>query len=239
MTRNEFMEKLTEELRRRRVGDAAEVAEEYEQHFAFKLADGYSEEEIAARLGDPAALAAQFEPQSKPPRRSAGLTRLWLSIVDLFFGILSVFLGAFGVVLGACVVAFGTTGICLIGGLERLPMVSLPSMPLWCGIILGLSLLGLAALSAVGCVWFFAFLRQTLRAYGRFHQNALAPCRGEAILPGLPLTPQLSGKTKRRLRTAALAGLVLFAVCFVGGYLACSLAAGSPEFWHVWGWFAG
>lgn len=235
MTRNEFMEKLTEELRRRRVGDAAEVAEEYEQHFAFKLADGYSEEEIAARLGDPAALAAQFE----PPRRSAGLTRLWLSIVDLFFGILSVFLGAFGVVLGACVVAFGATGICLIGGLGRLPMVSLPSMPLWCGIILGLSLLGLAALSAVGCVWFFAFLRQTFRAYGRFRQNALAPCRGEAILPGLPLAPQLSGKTKRRLRTAALAGLVLFAVCFVGGYLACSLAAGSPEFWHVWGWFAG
>lgn len=239
MTRNEFMEKLTEELRRRRVGDAAEVAEEYEQHFAFKLADGYSEEEIAARLGDPAALAAQFEPQGEPTRRSAGLTRLWLSIVDLFFGILTVFLGAFGVVLGACVVAFGATGICLIGGLERLPMVSLPSMPLWCGIILGLSLLGLAALSAVGCVWFFAFLRQTLRAYGRFHQNALAPCRGEAILPGLPLTPQLSGKTKRRLRTAALAGLVLFAVCLVGGYLACSLAAESPEFWHVWGWFAG
>lgn len=239
MTRNEFMEKQTEELRRRRVGDAAEVAEEYEQHFAFKLADGYSEEEIAARLGDPAALAAQFEPQSKPPRRSAGLTRLWLSIVDLFFGILTVFLGAFGVVLGACVVAFGATGICLIGGLERLPMVSLPSMPLWCGIILGLSLLGLAALSAVGCVWFFAFWRQTFRAYGRFRQNALAPCRGEAVLPGLPLAPQLSGKAKRRLRTAALAGLVLFAVCFVGGYLACSLAAGSPEFWHVWGWFAG
>lgn len=51
MTRNEFMEKLTEELRRRRVGDAAEVAEEYEQHFAFKLADGYSEEEIAAPRG--------------------------------------------------------------------------------------------------------------------------------------------------------------------------------------------
>lgn len=130
MTRNEFMKKLTEELRRRRVGDAAEVAEEYEQHFAFKLADGYSEEEIAARLGDPAALAAQFEPQGEPTRRSAGLTRLWLSIVDLFFGILTVFLGAFGVVLGACVVAFGATGICLIGGLERLPMVSLPSMPL-------------------------------------------------------------------------------------------------------------
>ena len=60
MTRNEFMEKLTEELRRRRVDDAAEVAEEYEQHFAFKLADGYSEEEIAARLGVPEELVNQI-----------------------------------------------------------------------------------------------------------------------------------------------------------------------------------
>lgn len=53
MTKNEFMTRLMNELHRRNVADAAEVAEEYEQHFAFKLADGYSEEEIAAKLGAP------------------------------------------------------------------------------------------------------------------------------------------------------------------------------------------
>lgn len=58
MTKNEFMARLTSELQKRNVADAADVVEEYEQHFAFKLADGYAEEEIAARLGDPAALAA-------------------------------------------------------------------------------------------------------------------------------------------------------------------------------------
>lgn len=57
MTKNEFMAKLTDELKKRNIEDAADVAEEYEQHFAFKLADGYSEEEIAAKLGDPTALA--------------------------------------------------------------------------------------------------------------------------------------------------------------------------------------
>ena len=51
MTKNEFMTRLTSELHRRNVADSADVAEEYEQHFVFKLADGYSEEEIAARLG--------------------------------------------------------------------------------------------------------------------------------------------------------------------------------------------
>lgn len=60
MIRNEFMTRLSAELRRNHVADAADIEEEYEQHFAFKLADGYSEEEIAAKLGAPEALAAQF-----------------------------------------------------------------------------------------------------------------------------------------------------------------------------------
>lgn len=51
MIRNEFMTRLSAELRRNHVADAADIEEEYEQHFAFKLADGYSEEEIAAKLG--------------------------------------------------------------------------------------------------------------------------------------------------------------------------------------------
>ena len=54
---------------------AADVVEEYQQHFAFKLADGYSEEEIAARLGDPVALAAQLgEAEAGEKRHSAVLT---------------------------------------------------------------------------------------------------------------------------------------------------------------------
>ena len=53
MTKTEFMTRLEHELCKRNVVDAADVMEEYEQHFAFKLADGYSEEEIAAKLWTP------------------------------------------------------------------------------------------------------------------------------------------------------------------------------------------
>ena len=54
---------------------AADVVEEYQQHVSFKLADGYSEEEIAARLGDPVALAAQLgEAEAGEKRYSAVLT---------------------------------------------------------------------------------------------------------------------------------------------------------------------
>lgn len=60
MTKNEFMTKLTLELKKLKIADFADIIEKYEQHFSFKLADGYSEEEIAAKLGDPITLAAQF-----------------------------------------------------------------------------------------------------------------------------------------------------------------------------------
>lgn len=74
MTRNEFVTQRTAELHKRNVA-AADVVEEYQQRFSFKLADGYSEEEIAARLGDPVALAAQFgEAEAGEKRYSAVLT---------------------------------------------------------------------------------------------------------------------------------------------------------------------
>lgn len=93
MTKLEFMNQLASELHKRNIADAADVLEEYEQHFAFKLADGYSEEEIAARLGSPADLAAQFEPAPQgAKRRSAALTCLWLGWVDVFFGLFAVLL---------------------------------------------------------------------------------------------------------------------------------------------------
>ncbi len=61
MTKNEFLSKLANELKRKNIADAAEIISEYEQHFAFKMADGFSEEEIAAKLGDPVIIASQFE----------------------------------------------------------------------------------------------------------------------------------------------------------------------------------
>lgn len=82
MTKLEFMNQLASELHKRNITDAADVLEEYEQHFAFELSDGYSEEEIAARLGSPADLAAQFEPAPQGAKRR--LRRLALISLALF-----------------------------------------------------------------------------------------------------------------------------------------------------------
>ena len=238
MTKKEFMTLLSDELRKGKITDAEDIIDEYEQHFAFKLADGYSEEEIAARLGDPSEIAAQFDAAPQPgAKHSAALTWLWLIWSDLFFGIFTVLLLSFGIVLAACVLSFGLTGVCLIADIAKLPFVSMPAMPYWCGAILGLSLLALCALSVAGCIWYFAFYRQIFRSYGRFHRNALAASKGEAALPALTINPQFSAKNRRRLRTVALVSLALFAVCFVLSFIVCCLSAGSLQFWHTWGWF--
>ena len=61
MTKNEYLSELRSELKKNNVIDMEDIVSEYEQHFAFKLADGYSEEEIAAKLGVPKTIAAQFD----------------------------------------------------------------------------------------------------------------------------------------------------------------------------------
>ncbi len=115
MTKNEFITQLTNELNRRKVADFADVVEEYEQHFAFKLADGYSEEEIAAKLGDPAVLAAQFGETDTVRQKSGNkpLMVVGLCFADLFAGLFFMLLAAWGVVMAcrfpvlACNLPFG------------------------------------------------------------------------------------------------------------------------------------
>ena len=223
MTKNEFMTRLADELRKRNIADSDDVIEEYEQHFAFKLADGYSEEEIAARLGDPAALAAQFGEADAPKQKSGSkpVVIAGLCLADLFAGLFFALLAGFGIVLAAGALCFAALTVCLLGGLNVYSLI--PAM--------------LAVLMAVGCAYYAAFLRQLIRSFGRFQHNMLASASGEAVLPSLAINPQFSAKTKRRLRSVALVSLALFAACFVLSYVVCALSAGSFEFWHAWGWF--
>ena len=77
MKKTEFLERLGQELEKRNVADPADIVEEYEQHFAMKMADGYAEEEIAARLSSPASLAAQFsEDEAEEGRRGGSRSML-------------------------------------------------------------------------------------------------------------------------------------------------------------------
>ena len=52
MKKDEYLAQLVNELKKNAVADADDIVNEYEQHFAFKMADGFSEDEIAAKLGE-------------------------------------------------------------------------------------------------------------------------------------------------------------------------------------------
>lgn len=238
MTRNEFLTQFANELNRRHVADAAEILEEYREHFAFKQADGYSEEEIAAKLGDPLQLASQFEAAERPAEKHGKnpLAVVGLCFADLFAGMFFILLAAFGLITGIVTLISAVLTVCLFGGLNICALI--PPMPYWCGAVLGLSFAALTVLSAVCCIYYTAFLRQLCRAFARFHHNTLAAAAGGAMLPPLAIHPQFSAKTNRGLRSAALISLAMFAACFVLSYCVCSLSAGALEFWHAWGWFA-
>lgn len=236
MKKNEFISTLKSVLERNKISDTAEIVEEYEQHFAFRLADGYSEEEIASRLGDPKQLAMQYrQGTSSTTKHSGALTKIGLGFADVFAGLFFLLLALFGVVIAAASVAFAGLGVSLIGGMN--PWSLLPSMPYWCGAILGFALVALALLSAVGCVYYWSFLIQLGRSFLRFQRNLLASASEKPVLPSLPARAKLSPRTNRHLRNVLMIALLAFAVCFVLGYLSCALSAGSFEFWHAWGWF--
>ena len=233
MKKNEFLSSLGAELKKNNVSEAADIVGEYEQHFTFKMADGFTEEEIAAKLGSPLALAAQFESAAVAKGGSRKLlTAVGLGFTDLFVGALYILLFAWGLVMAALSVASATLTVCLLAKINIHSLI--PPMPYTSAVVFAVASAALAFIAAIGCLYFAAFVRQSMRSFGRFQRNALA---GAAALPSLPLYPQFAGKTRRWLRTAVLSGLTILAASFVLGVIISTLSAGALQFWHTWGWF--
>ncbi len=238
MTEKQFMETLTAALSSRHVEEIGDILEEYRAHFLYKRSDGYTEEEICKKLGDPTAIAAQYD--AAPTKSGAGkrfLQLTGLAVADFFFGVLCVLLGAFAVVMAALVLACAVAAVALIAYIEAAPIVLVPAMPYPCALLFGLSMAALTALTFVGTVYLFRFIGQLCRAYCRFHGNVRARAAERPTLPALSPYPQIAAATGRRLRRTALIGVVAFAVFLTVGFIVSAITAGSFEFWHAFGWF--
>lgn len=238
MTKTEFLQQLAVKLNKYHVADAGEVIKEYEEHFRFKIADGFSEEEIAARLGDPAALALQFGSIPGATQSGGGkiVAAVGLTLADLFAGAIFILLFAWGVVMAAFSLVSLTLSLCLLLGTNIHGLV--PPMPYWNAAVFGVTTAALALLAAVGCVYFMAFLRQLVRSYRRFHHNVfVAASGGAAVLPALAVYPQPAPRVRRRLRLIGVVAFAVFAASFVLGTVMAMFSAGAIGFWHAWGWF--
>lgn len=239
MTRNEYLTTLEIELRKKHIADTADIVEEYEQHFAFKLADGFSEEEIAAKLGAPEAIAAQFEAvkTTSVDKKSKTGGSIWAKIgmatLIPFEWIGFILLFCWTVTLGALGLASAAIGICLVAQVGAFMQFAALQMPYLSALILGLTMFALAVAFSAGCVYFFAFLKQLVRADLRWHKNVVAG----AALPPLPTAPQLKSKSGRALRKTFLISTAFFGILFVLGFVISSVQAGQFGFWHAWNWF--
>lgn len=234
MTKQDYLTQLKNELKRNSVADAEDIVSEYEQHFLFKLADGFAEEEIAAKLGAPEVIAAQFagihsEGKCKSGRK--GFLVLWLGLIGVFEVVLYTTFLCFAVALVCASIVPVVFGVELIAGMNYLNL--LPPMPYGGAFVIGIMLIALGVILFLFALYCFAFLRQMVRASLRWRKNMIS----DEALPRLPLNPQFSPKTRRALRNVLLWAVLIFGIAFVAGYTILGLYTHSWGFWHALGWF--
>lgn len=240
MNKQQYLDALQKAFKAANVAEIDDILDEYRQHFDNKLADGYAENEIAAKLDDPKNVASQFaEAQPDRANKTAGaLVKFALGFVWIFAGSFFLVLYCFVVVLAAVAVAFLTAGVALL--LPSPPaFISVPPMPYICSLIFGIMCLALAVLSAIGAFYCHKYIVSMIRSYNRFNKNTIASVSGEGgVLPPLAVTADVSPVFRRRARKLTIAAAAVFAVCFIAGFTLSAILAGSFEFWHTWGWFA-
>jgi uncharacterized membrane protein len=233
MNKNEYLSILEKELKSRNINDISEIIAEYNQHFENKKADGYGEEEIAAKLEKPQILAAQFKSPVAVDYKAAKAALISGAVVsDIFSAMFFVLLFSWLIVMSAASVAFLCTGVALIININIANL--LPSMPYIGSLLMGVSLAALSFAAGVGTIYCYFFFRQLLKSYIRWHKNLLS---GSALYPPLPKYPQLPPKLRRNLRSILLFSLIVFFISFILGYIIMAAIASSLEFWHVWNWF--
>ncbi len=182
MTRDEFMRRLTRGLEGLPQATIDEMLADYADHFEAASAEGRSDAEVAAALGDPARLARELkleagikrwqEVRSPSSAWAAVIAFLGLGAIDILI-LLPVLLPAIGVMVGLC---FAVIGIFVGGGAVLIvgPFNQFPGGPL-AAVLSGLGMMAgavsLGALLAVAAMW----LVNGLMWFGRLHYRVIEP----------------------------------------------------------------
>ncbi|MBO9725802.1 MAG: DUF1700 domain-containing protein [Novosphingobium sp.] len=182
MTRNEFIRRLKAGLKGMPQDVVAEIVADYEEHFEAGSAEGRSEQEVAAALGDPGRLARElrFEAgfrnwesgRSPASAWSAILAFMGLATIDILI-LLPIVLPVLGVMFGlyvATLIAFLAGGFILIAG----PFSGFPGGVL-VAILGGLGTMSaavaIAALLTLVSIWII----NAIMWFGRLHYRVLEP----------------------------------------------------------------
>ncbi len=233
MNKDKYLSRLKKALEQCAVDDIDEILEQYQEHFEGKLFDGYTEEEIAARLEAPEVIARQFALSDGFQKRRSITTCIGMVLLDVGMLLLNAMLYPFAMVVGVSALSLLMGGGCLLLG-TGIDIIAIPPMPDAGRIFLAIALTGLAVLTAAAAVYYTLLINQLNRAYFYWRRKTATGRKG----PNHSIFPRLPGKLKRCLRTITLTSLLLFVSCFVCAYIIMLLKAGAFEFWHTWHWFS-
>ena len=235
MTKSEYLLALRKALSESGASEIDDIVSEYGDHFAFKMRDGFSEEEISAKLGNPQELAKQFETTAPIAAGRKAITVTGLVFADIFAGAFSIILFAITLVLATAAVSFFVAGLYMVSGISSLWFM--PSIPYASALLFSLGMFALSVLTACGALYYNSYAVGLVKSYMRFHKNCMAGASGKAPLPPLPVQSRITPKKRRLLRTYVLASLIFCVFFLATAYIVSSFAAKSLEFWHVWNWF--
>jgi len=246
MSRHEYLAALEKALIEAGVSDRADILEEYAEHFDMKTADGYGEEEIAARLAPPEEIAGQFKelsPQEEGKPNSVAVrifTTIGVILSDVVAAPILIVFFAWVVLFGIFSVVCAITGVVFATGIEQFAigntLVTVPTMPYICSLFLGITIFALAVMSGIGTEYFRLYVTQLLKKLIRWNKNLLG--KKGPVSPPLPVHPWITARKRRILRMVALVSFVVFLVALVVSLVSMIIMARSIEPWHVWGWFA-
>lgn len=236
MNQKEFIRLLSKALKDNDVTDITEIIEEYNYHFEYKLMDGYTEEEISTKLGNPIDLANQYESTYVSTHRpNKYLSFVSLGIMNFFaLNFLLIIAGWIIISFATSLVSFGIFGVLFVG---VTPFEWFPTMPYWCGAIISIWFLSFFVLMIVVTYYSFLYLKQLVKSLSRFNKNTINQVKGTPTLPNIGTTPSLNNKTARIIRKTLQLSLSAFAISIILGYLVCWIVSGNVEFWHAFGWF--
>ena len=126
MTREAYLNELTQLLKRQNTPDIDDIVAEYDAHFTYKTADGFTEEEVADKLGSPEQIAEQYlQAQTGSRRMGRGVLKFGFGLLDFVLALLFTVLYGWVIALGAFAAASAAAGLGLMfqaGGLPAAPL---------------------------------------------------------------------------------------------------------------------
>ena len=221
---------MKRELNEKGVQGVDEILAEYEEHFSYKLEEGWTEEEIAKKLSSPSDIAEEYS-ASKENGKSAAKGQGFnvFGVVAMSIPVAAVYclMVASVIVLAGFSLCTFALGICLIFNINVAGLI--PAFPSYLPMLfLGIACLSMCVLSAIGTIYAFLYVGQWRKCYVRWCGNL---CGG--LKPSVSKHPKISKKANGVMKLIAMISLIVFVAAFAIGYISACAYAGSFEPWHV------